>query len=159
MIEVYRDLWVGDAQDYESLGEEESGWSILHACKEPYHRNAVGYVSIRAPREDPEYLIARRGHRMMINLIDAPDKALIRKPVIDAALHFVLDKHLHGKVLIHCNRGHSRAPILAMLYLAKLLPERFNQAEMVMAGIYEPYEPGKGMRDFAEENWGHYHGC
>lgn len=40
MIEVYDNLFVGDKSDYESRirFENDEEWNIIHACKEPYHR-------------------------------------------------------------------------------------------------------------------------
>jgi hypothetical protein len=57
MIEVTRNLFVGNNNDY-NLIQSESDWAIVHACKEPYHRNALGYSGQGAPKEHPEYLVA-----------------------------------------------------------------------------------------------------
>lgn len=37
MIEVFRNLFVG-AQEDEAAVHGVSGWYVIHACKEPYHR-------------------------------------------------------------------------------------------------------------------------
>ena len=42
MIEVASGLWVGSQADFEALPEDHS-LAIVHACKEPHHRAALGY--------------------------------------------------------------------------------------------------------------------
>ena len=49
MIEVTRNLFVGNEEDYNRI-QHESDWAIVHACKEPYHRIAVGYSGRGAPK-------------------------------------------------------------------------------------------------------------
>lgn len=43
MIEIYNNLFIGNEMDYEKNVKRQNGWAIVHACKEPYHRQAVGY--------------------------------------------------------------------------------------------------------------------
>jgi hypothetical protein len=57
MIEVYSKLFVGDELDYERKVSHQTGWATVHACKEPYHREALGYSSRGAPKDHPEYLV------------------------------------------------------------------------------------------------------
>jgi hypothetical protein len=59
-------------------------------------------------------------------------------------------------VLIVCNQGGSRAPTLAMLYLAARLPASFAAAEEQFAASYPAYQPGTGMREFARTHWAGY---
>jgi len=42
MIEVHPNLFVGDESDYKIQMAEQQDWAIVHACKEPYHRQALG---------------------------------------------------------------------------------------------------------------------
>jgi hypothetical protein len=79
MKEIHPHLFVGSEQDYESVVSKQAGWRVVHACKEPYHRRALGYSGRAAPKTHPEYLIARRGDRLILNLVDAPDPAYIPK--------------------------------------------------------------------------------
>ena len=44
MIEIHQNLFVGDASDYEQIVRWEDGWRVVHACREPYHRKALGYT-------------------------------------------------------------------------------------------------------------------
>src|SRR5580658_4998542 len=119
MIEIHQRLWIGDEQDYTKYARFDAGWAVVHACKDPFHRQALGYSGRGAPKSHPEYLIARRDGRLILNLVDAADPAYIPKEIIDAALDFI-DGGLRDqkKILVHCNLGESRAPVIGMLYLA-----------------------------------------
>ena len=89
MIEVYPNLFVGDEIDYELDVLAKKGWAVVHACKEPYHRQALGYRGREAPERHPERLVARRGYRLILNMVDARDPELFPKEMIDTALDFI----------------------------------------------------------------------
>ncbi len=157
MIEVYPSLFVGTERDYESVVRHEDGWYVVHACKEPYHRRALGYTSRGAPKNHPEYLMARRGHRLILNLVDAPDPAYIPLEIIVAAIEFIDEGlRLGQRVLVHCNLGESRGPGIALLYL-RARADRFrtstlSEAESAFRQVYPFYNPGSGMRGFLASN-------
>src|ERR1700690_2743837 len=160
MIEIYPNLFIGKADDYEIQVKGQSDWLVVRACKEPYHRQELGYTSRGAPKNHPEYLIARRENRLILNLIDANDPNYIPKEIIDAALEFIqkglAESH---KVLVHCNLGESRSPSIGLLYLAiytDKLPREFASAELSFRLIYPPYNPSAGMRGFLVKNWDSY---
>ncbi|SMO48396.1 dual specificity protein phosphatase family protein [Gracilimonas mengyeensis] len=160
MIEIHPNLYVGDQTDFERNVRNQQGWSIVHACKEPYHREAVGYSGRGAPKHHPEYLIAKRGHRLMLNLIDPENPAYIPKEIIDAALSFI-DRNLNDgkKVLVHCNQGQSRSPGIGLLYLAKeggIENGSFNEALMEFKNIYPAINMAGGMAGFLKMNWNNY---
>jgi hypothetical protein len=160
MIEVYPNLFIGTEDDYESQVKGQDGWLVVHACKEPYHRRELGYKSQGAPKGHPEYLIAKRENRLILNLVDAPNPAYIPKEIIDAALEFIHSGLRDSrKVLVHCNLGESRSPGIGMLYLAiytDTLPKELLPAERKFREIYPLYNPGAGMRGFLVKNWGGY---
>ena len=163
MIEIYPYLYIGDEHDYESKVRHESGWCVVHACKEPYHRQVLGYTGRAAPKDHPEYLIARRGNRLILNLVDAPDPAYIPREILDTALEFIdVGLRAGNQVLIHCNEGCSRSPGIGLLYLAKYtdrLPrDDFLRTEEVFRSIYPPYNPKCGIRGYMAMNWGNYAG-
>lgn len=161
MIEVCPGLYVGDELDYERTVKFQEGWHVVHACKEPYHREALGYSGRGAPKEHPEYLIARRGHRLILNIIDSDDPAYIPVEIVDAALEFI-HKHVSAgdRVLVHCNQGESRSPGLALLYLASQTDQIPNtslvEAEAAFRVIYPRYNPSLGVRGFLQSNWHSY---
>lgn len=161
MIEVYSNLFVGDEIDYELNVAAQEGWAVVQACKEPYHRQALGYRGRRPPEGHHESLVARRGHRLILNMVDARDPALFPKEMIDAALDFIheaLDKGL--KVLVHCDRGDSRAPSIALLYMAarlgELPTESLEAAEEKFRTLYPNYNPKPGIYGHLRQNWHRY---
>jgi len=92
MIEVYPRLFIGTESDYESQVRSQTGWWVVHACKEPYHRQLLGYAGRAAPKTHPEYFFARRERRLYLNIVDADDPNYIPKEIIHSRL-------IRGKVL------------------------------------------------------------
>ena len=161
MIEIYPNLYIGDQNDYDLEVKYQDDWLVVHACKEPYHRQALGYRRRGAPKQHPDYLIARRGPRLILNLVDADNPAYIPKEIIDAALSFTHEGLQSGKpVLIHCNRGNSRSPGIGLLYLAlytnQLPTGSYQEAEVAFRALYPSYYPAGGIRGFLIENWSTY---
>lgn len=118
MLEVHSGLFVGDEAD-ERHARGEPGWFFVHACKEPYHRQALGYTGRAASKDDPEYLIARRDGRLILNLVDVADVNYVAPEIIDTALDVIHAQLNSTKVLLHCNQGQSRSPSIALLYLSR----------------------------------------
>jgi protein-tyrosine phosphatase len=120
----------------------------------------LGYSGRAASKDHPEYLIARRDGRLILNLVDVPDVNYIAAEIIDAALDAIRDNIGARKILLHCNLGHSRSPTIAFLYLAKFT-DRFeglsiNDALAAFIQTYPPYSPARGMADYARINWDRY---
>jgi predicted protein tyrosine phosphatase len=159
MIEVCRNLFVGAEADEQQL-RNQPGWFFIHACKEPYHRQALGYTGRAASKAHPEYLIARRDRRLILNLVDVPDVNYVAPEIIDAALDAIHENIRVHKVLLHCNLGQSRSPTIALLYILKYT-DKFDgmdceEAITAFRQIYSPYNPAKGMADYARINWQRY---
>lgn len=161
MIEIYQNLFVGNQDDYELTVSRQDGWAVVQACKEPYHRAALGYRGRGAPKDHPEYLVARRGDRLILNLVDADNSAYIPQEIIDAALVFISEKLAKNlKVLVHCNRGMSRSPSIGLLYLVrytdKLPKDSLVEAEIAFRELYPLYSPADGVRGFMQKKWNFY---
>jgi hypothetical protein len=161
VIEVHPRLFVGSQDDYERRVRHEQGWCVVHACKDPYHREALGYSGRAAAKTHPEYLIVRRGDRLILNLVDAADPAYIPEEIMDAALSFIeASLHADRPVLVHCNQGHSRAPSIALLYLrahtARFASTEFESAEHGFREIYPAYRPAAGVQGFLRSHWAVY---
>lgn len=157
MIEVCPNLYVGNEDD-EARVRFEQGWFIIHACKEPYHRDELGYSGRAAPASHPEYLMAYRDCRLILNLVDVFDVAYIRPEIIDAALAAIRDNIGAMNVLVHCNRGQSRSPTIALLYLLQSTDlfddcDGIDEAIAAFTVIYPHYFPARGMADYVRLNW------
>lgn len=170
MKEIIPGLFVGDEMSYGNLEKEHipgrevdqpcCNWAVVHACKEPFHRQLLGYTGRGAPKDNPEYLYAERENRLFMNIVDAPKSFFFDKSMIDKALDFIHEKlNQDLYVLIHCNEGFSRSPSLALLYLVKykyIDVYTLEEAEAEFIKLYPVYNPGTGIRGFAEENWDYY---
>jgi predicted protein tyrosine phosphatase len=161
MIEIIPNLFIGSEDDYELTVRLMPGWCVVHACKEPYHRQALGYRGRGAPQNHPEYLIARRDNRLILNLVDVADPSFIRKEIVDAALSFIHQGlQEQKKVLVHCNKGESRGPSIGLLYLLswtdKLVITDFCAAEDAFRKLYPLYNPAGGIRGFMQSNFATY---
>jgi hypothetical protein len=159
LIEVSHNLFVGSQED-ESAIRGQGGWFVIHACKEPYHRQALGYTGRGAPKDHPEYLIARRDGHLILNLVDVNDVAFVATEIIDAALTDIHHNITSAKILVHCNQGMSRSPTIALLYLAKFgdafRGQSCEDGVRMFQGLYPAYAPAHGMADFVRLNWHRY---
>ena len=159
MIEVCPNLHVGSERDEQSI-RGQAGWFFIHACKEPYHRQALGYTGRAAAKTHAEYLIARRNGRLILNLVDVDDPSYISPEIVDAALDAVRNNIQHSKILLHCNQGQSRSPGIALLYLLKhtdiLGQKAMADAFAAFRAIYPPYAPARGMAEYMRLNWHRY---
>lgn len=167
MIEIFPDLFVGSQNDLIHVdggdGAIAKGWYVISAAKEPWHREALGYKERGAPKDSPEYLFAHREGRLILNLVDVEDPAFIREEIVNATIEAIDVARAAGeKVLIHCNQGKSRAPMLALLWMrwgdAPLLNAvmrvlTVDQAVEVMKQVYPEFAPAGGMLGFARSHW------
>ncbi len=147
-------LYIGNNSD--CFWDDRSGWSVVHACKHPCHCYAVGYKGNLYPTH-PSYLIFRRESHLVLNLVDMDHlNDRFMRPIIMAFYSF-MDEMEGQKILIHCNRGESRAPSLAILYLAKsrsMIPDvSFDAAKQSFKKIYPLYNPGRGFNKYLHQYW------
>lgn len=156
-INIIGHLYVGDDDAYERVKDIE-GWSILRCCKEGPggHRDTLDYTTQAAPK-GAKYLAVDQRNRRALNFIDPKDPNFIPVEMINKGLDFI-DRRLQAgdKVLVACNRGHSRGPTTALLYLRSIgeLAGNFHHSENIFRVLYPGYDPGIGMRTFASQNWG-----
>ena len=153
MIEVYPNLYVGT--DSDCFFDIRDDWVVVHACKSPCHQRAVGYHGNLSPAH-PNYLILERGSHLFLNIIDS-NTPLFKLLLFNSALNFI-DRYLPTrKVLIHCNNGKSRAPSLALLYLAKharvINSESYATAAKDFRAMFPSYQPGQGIQIYLSEHW------
>jgi hypothetical protein len=153
MVTVHDRLYVGD------LGTCRPGsasLAVVHACKSPCHQRSVGYTGSLSP-VNPNYLVLRDPFDLYLNIIDPPVPLF----KIETFVQFLLFAGEHydrgASVLIHCNKGESRAPTLALLFLSKhlrVIPDgSFSDAKEVFASLCVGYQPGAGIQQFLTTNW------
>lgn len=147
MIQILPNLYIGDQNDCEGFEG-----AILHACKEPYHRQFVGYTGRALAKDHPEYLYAVRDNELALNIVDVDDPKYFAEEMINKALQFIGE---HDKVLLHCNQGQSRSAGIGMLYMRTkgLLDGTFEEAEEKFKEIYPPYSPRNGIREYVRLHW------
>jgi len=153
MLQVFERLWVGNEQ---SCRAGAADWSVVHACKSPCHQHAVGYRG-SLQNTHPNYLSLRRDHDLFLNMID-PSRPMFMPPTFTAFLAFAEQEWTAGQnMLIHCNLGESRAPSLALLFLAKrrgiLADASYAAARTGFEALYPVYRPGQGIQAYFAEKW------
>lgn len=153
MFEIFERLFIGSVSDCRS-GDAE--WAIVHACKSPCHKHAVGYYG-SLPLLHPHYLLLEKESDLYLNIID-PSKPLFVPPLFTTFLRFSEKQWYEGKnILIHCELGESRAPSLALIFLAKSMEVinsfSFRNAKNDFQKLYPFYRPGLGIQIYLENNW------
>ena len=153
MEEVHERVFVANDHSCTSGSEQ---LAVVHACKSPCHQRAVGYRG-KLQNTHPNYLVLKQENDLYLNIIDPP-VPLFMPPLFSDFLMFA-NEHWNSnkKLLIHCNRGESRAPSLALLFLAKGLSvinsESYQAARSEFEEIYPRYSPGKGIQTYFTNNW------
>lgn len=155
MREVHDRLYVASE---DGCFHDRNGCSVVHACKDPCHRQAVGYSGRSVGQDHPNYLILEDGLNLYMNLIDPPTPHLFMRESFHSFLEFATRRYETGdRLLIHCNEGRSRAPSLALLFLAKELEELTDQsfpASRVEYSERDPvYAPNQGIRTYLQKHW------
>lgn len=154
MIKVSKNLFVGELRDCSST---HGSFFVVHACKDPCHRNAVGYTRRLNPSH-PNYLIKESNTDLFLNIVDMPQLSMeFAQPIFSRAMDFISSNILKCPVLIHCNLGESRAPSIALIYMAKhgLLKniENYDSAAEEFSLLYPKYAPGRGVLLLLRDNW------
>jgi hypothetical protein len=157
LVRVHDYIYVGNQAAYERRKSDQL--AIVQACKDPYHRMALGYSGRKAPTGHPEHLYAYRHdpERLILNLIDAEDPEYIKPQCIETAIDWI-HEHVQQKtpVLIHCNQGLSRSPTIALLYLLRhtyRLRQPLSQAIIDFTKLYPAYLPANGMFTYLVNHW------
>lgn len=161
---IIDNLYVGTLEDCEGLSGVD-GWAVVHACKHPCHHAKRG----NPKPESEDYLSYQEGTHLYLNMIDPP-APLFQKPMFDAFLVFAADAWERGKkILIHCNKGESRAPTLALLFLSRVLykitavsyDDAWDEFEALLNtgnAASVKYHPGKGLEEWMRQHWDEFTG-
>jgi predicted protein tyrosine phosphatase len=130
--------------------------AVVHACKSPCHQRGVGYTG-NLQKTHPNYLTLTRGNDLFLNIIDPPIP-LFPDELFAVFLSFAREKWDAGlQLLIHCNKGESRAPSLGLVFLAKhirALPNgSYAEAKREFVKRFPNYTPGKGIETYLTNKW------
>jgi hypothetical protein len=152
MRQVRDRLWVGNLHDCEDAA---SDWAVVHACKDPCHKLAVGY-SGSLPDNHEHYLAYHSGRHLFLNMIDPP-VPLFKAESFRRATAFIAENIGQRNVLVHCNHGLSRSPSITLLWLAKATMEipgaTYEEARTAFQSLYPEYDPGLGIQTFLATRW------
>lgn len=158
MKQLTEKIYVGDLNDYNSI--DKNDWAIVHACKDPSHKELVGY-SGNLPPSHPDYSLKEVDNRLALNIVDMPNFSINyaehHKNIFIYTIDFIDRKISKGEnVLIHCNLGESRSPSIAMIYLASkgfFDYKNFLETEKEFKLLYPKYNPKGGIRGNIEYAW------
>ena len=158
MKEVYKNIYVGNQNDYYSANTSEG--AVVHACKDPFHKELVGYRGNLSPSHS-NYALIEQSNRLALNLVDMDTFSDAyfehHKKMLVHTIDFINRKIKEGKkMLIHCNQGQSRAPSIAMLYLASIgifNYDSFEETELLFKTNYPEYNPRINIRENIRRSW------
>lgn len=158
MQKVSDNLYVGSQDDCKIGHCMKSGHAVVHCVKDPCHSRVVG--TRKLDKEHQHYLAFTTSGDLYLNMIDPPVPLF----KADTFKHFMkfMDEHRDDKVTIHCNQGKSRAPSMAMLWLAKGLHEIPDVSYDEARGSFEKKFPGvidttgKGIETYMREHWNEF---
>ena len=131
----------------------DAGEAMVHACKYQCFHKKAGIVT----KKSPNYLGVEESRQLWLNLMDSEEPAF-RVSSFQRFLAFARRWHAAGKrLVIHDNKGKSRAPSLALLFLAKITEElpntSYDDAYDGFERICPDYKPGAGIEQFLREHW------
>jgi hypothetical protein len=152
--EVNKNLYVGT--DADCINRKGNDWAVIHACK-TCHKRRIGY-SGNLSQNHPEYLVRIEPNDLYLNIVDMeePLRPIYTNPIMAAAMKFTRDNIFMRNVLIHCNKGNSRAPSIALLYLASasIIPkDDYSIAKKEFRKIYPLFLPARGIESYMRINW------
>ena len=151
MTSVYERLSFGSDETCSPL--HYGSLAVVHACRTCFGRRVTDDKDTQ--RDRPNYLTFEDGHHLYMDLIDWP------KPEFEIEIFFkfieFVDRQIKERgVLIHCNKGESRAPSLALLYMAKRLALLPNENYDLAAECFRqqfPYSPSRGISSWLRQHW------
>ncbi len=154
MTKVYDRLYVLVLKEIVSILDRNGLWFMrarIHATsmqlgtKVHYQRTTIITLSLE------------RGANLYLNIVD-PDIPLFMPQTFVDFMNFSQKHYSEGmNLLIHCNLGESRAPSLALLFMAKgmhVISDRsYEEARREFQISYPGYMPGLGIFRYFTENW------
>lgn len=141
-------LYVGSKNDFIQIGQDENSWAFVHATQ-AIHYEMLGWSRIlnKPNTRHSNYIIYEKDNHLSLNWVEG--RADIANcnwvETLSSVLDFIEIWIENREVLIHCNKGQSRGPTLALLYLAKRLNlisnKSFQTAHNEFLKFYPQYMP------------------
>jgi len=143
----------------ELLVTNETEWAFVHATQ-TFHYQYFGWDNkLKKPNKyHSYYIVYEHNNHISLNWIfgdaflytwSGPDTFI---KILDFIDKWIQEK----KIFIHSDKGKSRAPTIALLYLAKrakrLSNESFNRAYDEFINYYPEYFPG-GIGEYVGKKW------
>lgn len=152
-----------DKNQIQSGIDEGERYLVIHACKDPAHRNRLGYTSFSAPKGDNYlYVYDETPNRkdLYLNLIDGRSKEYMPIEIFEFTIDKMGEAINEGyKILVYCNKGESRSPGIVLLYFILTnrdhILDNYFQFDDVISWFKKNYYPhirlGMGMYERLEE--------
>lgn len=170
MVEVEGYFVIGPEHAYEVynrdvIQHDDGKYLVIHACKDPAHRQRLGYTGHSAPKGEYYLSVHDIGDKrddLYLNLIDGRSKVYMPdalfEEVILAMRTALIDKR---KIVVYCNKGQSRSPGLVLMYLLRAnykgITQKSKTLEDAIKTFREEYYPhislGMGMYEVLEESF------
>ncbi len=108
----------------------QSPLPTIHCCKHPcFVRNM-----------EDDYLYALKGRHLYLNMVDTyTDQVYFNAMMVKAKEFYALHESIH----VHCNKGQSRSPSVALILMYGDLP--FHEAIRRFKSFYPAYRPCEGI--------------
>lgn len=158
MQKISDNLYIGSQSDCRIGHNMRPGHAVVHCVKDPCHTRVVG--TRKLDKSHLNYLAYELVGDLYLNMIDPPTP-LFQSETFTRFVDF-MRRHKDDKVFIHCNQGKSRAPSMAMLWLAKGLHEIPDVSYDEARGSFEKKFPGvidttgKGIETYMREHWNEF---
>jgi len=158
ILQVHKAVYIGDLEGLVFTNKKD--WAIIHASQK-FHYKLFGwdYKNNKPPKTHPCYLKYKEEHEISLNLVDGGPHLYEWfgvegfKELLDFIDHNI---NLNRKIFIHCDKGESRSPSIALLYLAKrvgaLNKNSYLEACSEFTKIYPKYNP-LGIAEYLYINW------
>lgn len=147
LVKLDTNIYIGDDNDVEYA--RQHNLRILHCAKRPWH---VYMAGDKLSHDDPNYMYIEKDGEAALNLVDSDDYAEQFQELFNVAIQkaFAFLDEVDCPVFIHCNKGESRSPAIALLYIhhKRLSEKTFDE----LLDIYN-FKPRGGIYNFVKRAW------